>query len=223
MASIHGVAGEWARVKGTVLGLWPLFAGVFAAGCSAAYAFCDPAVGGALFVVAAVWCAVSLARGLRHVERYFKGARGEERVAGILQKLPDGYHVFNDFVACGRHVDHVVVGSGGVFAVETKFWLGRVTLEDGHILLDGQLTDRPPLRQVLKEAEAVRNELAKRGWRGEVTPVLAFASDTFEAKIAESGGVVMSNSNALEASFASVRTVLPPAELDRLVRLMENG
>lgn len=223
MASIHGVAGEWARVKGTVLGLWPLFAGVFAAGCSAAYAFCDPAVGGALFVVAAVWCAVSLARGLRHVERYFKGARGEERVAGILQKLPDGYHVFNDFVACGRHVDHVVVGSGGVFAVETKFWLGRVTLEDGHILLDGQLTDRPPLRQVLKEAEAVRSELAKRGWRGEVTPVLAFASDTFEAKIAESGGVVIINSNALEASFASVRTVLPPAELDRLVRLMENG
>ena len=223
MASIHGVAGEWARVKGTVLGLWPLFAGVFAAGCSAAYAFCDPAVGGALFVVAAVWCAVSLARGLRHVERYFKGARGEERVAGILQKLPDGYHVFNDFVACGRHVDHVVVGSGGVFAVETKFWLGRVTLEDGHILLDGQLTDRPPLRQVLKEAEAVRNELAKRGWRGEVTPVLAFASDTFEAKIAESGGVVIINSNALEASFASVRTVLPPVELDRLVRLMENG
>ena len=223
MASIHGVAGEWARVKGTVLGLWPLFAGVFAAGCSAAYAFCDPAVGGALFVVAAVWCAVSLARGLRHVERYFKGARGEERVAGILQKLPDGYHVFNDFVACGRHVDHVVVGSGGIFAVETKFWLGRVTLEDGHILLDGQLTDRPPLRQVLKEAEAVRNELAKRGWKGEVTPVLAFASDTFEAKIAESGGVVIINSNALEASFASVRTVLPPAELDRLVRLMENG
>ena len=223
MASIHGVAGEWARVKGTVLGLWPLFAGVFAAGCSAAYAFSNPAVGGALFVVAAVWCAVSLARGLRHVERYFKGARGEERVAGILQKLPDGYHVFNDFVACGRHVDHVVVGSGGVFAVETKFWLGRVTLDDGHILLDGQLTDRPPLRQVLKEAEAVRNELAKRGWKGEVTPVLAFASDTFEAKIAESGGVVIINSNALEASFASVRTVLPPVELDRLVRLMENG
>ena len=223
MASIHGVAGEWARVKGTVLGLWPLFAGVFAAGCSAAYAFCDPAVGGALFVVAAVWCAVSLARGLRHVERYFKGARGEERVAGILQKLPDGYHVFNDFVACGRHVDHVVVGSGGVFAVETKFWLGRVTLEDGHILLDGQLTDRPPLKQVLKEAEAVRNELAKRGWKGEVTPVLAFASDTFEAKIAESSGVVIINANALEASFASVRTALPPAELDRLVRLMENG
>ena len=69
----------------------------------------------------------------------------------------------------------------------------------------------------------MKSALAEAGWTGQVTPVLAFASDTFEAKIAESGGVVIINSNALEASFASVRTVLPPAELDRLVRLMENG
>ena len=32
MARIHGIAGEWARVKGMVAGLWPLFLGVFAAG-----------------------------------------------------------------------------------------------------------------------------------------------------------------------------------------------
>ena len=36
MAKIHGVAGEWARVKGMVTGLWPLFLGVFAAGFSVA-------------------------------------------------------------------------------------------------------------------------------------------------------------------------------------------
>ena len=118
---------------------------------------------------------------------------------------------------CGE-VNKVIIGKE---AVVEKVLMAM--LADGHILLDGQLTDRPPLKQVLKEAEAVKNELAKRGWKGEVTPVLAFASDTFEAKIAESGGVVIINSNALEASFASVRTVLPPAELDRLVRLMENG
>ncbi len=76
---------------------------------------------------------------------------------------------------------------------------------------------------MLKEAEAVKGELARRGWKGEVTPVLAFASDTFEAKVAESNGVVIINSNFLESSFSSVRTVLSPAELDRLVLLMENG
>ena len=75
--------------------------------------------GAAALVLSLLYCAWSLTKGLRHIERYFKGARGEERVAGILKTLPDAYHVFNDFVACGTHVDHVVAGPAGVFAVET--------------------------------------------------------------------------------------------------------
>ena len=140
MAKVHGVAGEWARVKGMVTGLCPLFLGVFVAGFAcAALAFADFAWGLALLVVAIAYSGWSLMKGLRHAERFFKGARGEERVSAILKNLPDAYHVFNDFVACGKHVDHVVAGPAGVFAVETKFWRGSVTVEDGHILLDGQL------------------------------------------------------------------------------------
>ena len=121
MAQIHGVAGEWARVKGTVAGLWPLFLGVFAAGFSVALFFVLPLTAASLLVASLLWIIWSLVQGMRRVERFFKGARGEERVSGILETLPDGYHVFNDFVACGKHVDHVVVGPGGVFSVETKF------------------------------------------------------------------------------------------------------
>lgn len=223
MAKIHGVAGEWARVKGMVLGLWPLFLGVFAAGVSVGLVPVSPAVGLTAFVASALFCAGALLKGLRHVERFFKGARGEERVAGILQGLPDGFHVFNDFVACGRHVDHVVACPSGVFAIETKFWRGKVTVEDGHILVDGQLPSRAPLAQVLKEAACVRAQLAKSGWTGPVTPVLAFASDTFDAKIAELQGAVILNSNHLHASFGGGRADLTPAELDRLVRLMESN
>lgn len=223
MARIYGVAGEWARVKGTVLGLWPLFAGVFAAGLSIGLVAVDVFLGGTLFVLSAVWCGITFVKGLRHVERFYKGARGEERVAGLLKDLPDEYHVFNDFVACGRHVDHVVAGPAGVFSIETKFWRGRVTLEEGHVLLDGQLPDRNPLTQALKEAEAVRQQLTKRGWSGSVTPVLVFASNTFEAKVAEARGVVIINSDFIKTGFSTDRVILPPAELDRLVRLMENG
>ena len=50
MAKIHGVAGEWARVKGMVMGLWPLFLGVFACGFSVALMFRWPAVGASLLV-----------------------------------------------------------------------------------------------------------------------------------------------------------------------------
>lgn len=223
MAEIHGVAGEWARVKGMVTGLWPLFLGVFTAGFAVAVVLFANFMWGVLLLAAALaYCGWSLMKGLRHVERFFKGARGEERVAGILKDLPAAYHVFNDFLAGGLHVDHVVVGPAGVFAVETKYWKGAVTVEDGHILLDGQLPNRSPLAQARKEAQLVKATLAEAGWTGNVTPVLAFASDTFRQHIAEVQGAVVINSCELAQSFATQRVVIPPAELDRLVVLMEN-
>ena len=222
MAVIHGVAGEWARVKGTVAGLWPLFLGVFAAGFSVALFLVFPLTAASLLVASLLWMIWSLVQGLRRVERFFKGARGEERVSGILESLPDGYHVFNDFVACGKHVDHVVVGPGGVFSVETKFWRGKVTVEDGRILLDGQLPDRSPISQANREATLVRNALANAGWNGQVTPILTFASDTFATHRANIKGTVVMNASELKESFASDRVVIPPAELGRLVSLMEN-
>ena len=222
MAQIHGVAGEWARVKGTVAGLWPLFLGVFAAGFSVALFFVLPLTAASLLVASLLWIIWSLVQGMRRVERFFKGARGEERVSGILETLPDGYHVFNDFVACGKHVDHVVVGPGGVFSVETKFWRGKVTVEEGRILLDGQLPDRSPVAQANREATLVRNALAAAGWNGNVTPVLTFASDTFATHRANIKGTVVMNASELKESFASDRVVIPPAELGRLVSLMEN-
>lgn len=224
MAQVHGVAGEWARVRGTVRGLTPLFVSIFALGFSCAlFAFVWLEIGALLIVVslcAAAWC---LTRGERRMENYFKGARGEERVSGILSSLPDAYHIFNDFLACGQHVDHVVVGPAGVFSVETKFWRGKVTVEDGHILLDGQLPDRAPLDQALKEAYAVKTELAKKGWSGTVTPVLAFASNTFEAAIAEVRGAVVLNASHLRQSFMTDRVMIPPSELGRLTQLMETN
>ena len=222
MAKIHGIPGEWARVKGTVAGLWPLFLGVFVAGASATLIVCHPLFGSTAFVCSLLWIIWSLMAGLRRVESFYKGARGEEKVSGILESLPDSYHVFNDFTVGRNHIDHVVAGPGGVFAIETKFWNGKVTVEDGHVLLDGQLPDRSPLNQAIREATLVRNALVSAGWNGLVTPVVAFASDSFDAHRANLRGTIIINSNELKASFETDRVVIPPAELDRLVSLMEN-
>ncbi|MBQ1569422.1 MAG: NERD domain-containing protein [Kiritimatiellae bacterium] len=224
MARIHGVAGEWARVKGTVAGMWPLFLGMFVAGFgAAAWLFMpQPFVGMVVVAVALGEICLSLVYGMRRIERFFVGARGEERVSGILKGLPDKYHVFNDFVAGRLHVDHVVVGPAGVYAVETKNWRGRVTIEEGYVLVNGRVPNRNPLSQALKEASRVKSALAKIGWRGDVTPVLVFASDTFVSHIAEVRGVVVINSCDVKTSFGTDRVVLPPADLERLVSLMEN-
>ena len=57
------------------------------------------------------------------VERRARGAGAEERVGALLDGL-DGWQVIHD-VDLGRgNVDHVVVGPGGVFTVETKSWKG---------------------------------------------------------------------------------------------------
>ena len=221
MAKIHGIPGEWARVKGTVAGLWPLFLGVFAAGASVTLIACHPLFGSTMFVCALLWIIWSLMAGLRRVESFYKGARGEEKVSGILENLPDSYHVFNDFTVGRSHIDHVVAGPGGVFAIETKFWNGKVTVEDGHVLLDGQLPDRSPLNQAIREATLVRNALVSAGWDGLVTPVVAFASDSFGAHRANLKGTIIINSNELKASFETDRVVIPPAELGRFVSLIE--
>lgn len=224
MAEIHGLAGEWARVKGTVAGLWPVFLGVFAAGFAlAACVFSSLALGLMLFAAAFAATGAFLAKGLRRIESFFIGARGEERVSRLLSELPPGYHVFNDYRAGAMHVDHVVVGPAGVFAVETKCWRGKVTVEDGHILVDGRLPSRPPLSQALREAACVRDKLAGFGWQGGVTPVLVFASNTFVSHIAEINGAVVMNAAELGRSFAGGRAVATPDELERLVSLMEGN
>lgn len=222
MARIHGVPGEWARVGGVVWSLWPLFLGAFVAGFGVALAIVWPLPGLVAFALAVTGCLLVWSRGLGHVESFFKGARGEERVSRILESLPDDYHVFNDF-GSGRHrVDHVVVGPTGVFAIETKCWSGDVTVEDDHVLVNGRLPSREPLTQAVREAALVRGILAKAGWEGSVTPVLAFASDTFAAHRAEVRGTVVMNSSELRTSFETDRVVIPPAELTRLVSLMSN-
>jgi hypothetical protein len=65
----------------------------------------------------------------RDIGRWRRGAEGEEVVGRILEELPsDDWHVLHD-VSFGRgNIDHVVVGIGGAFAVETKSYGGRVSL-----------------------------------------------------------------------------------------------
>jgi hypothetical protein len=60
-----------------------------------------------------------------------QGAEGEEVVGGILESLvADGWQVIHD-VSFGRgNIDHVVVGPGGIYTVETKSRRAAVLVDD---------------------------------------------------------------------------------------------
>lgn len=225
MARQHGVAGEWARVRGTVLSLWPLFLSFVLLG-----AFLSALVLGShtwlfalLFVASLISVSAYWRSGMRRVESFFRGARGEERVAGILGGLPETYHVFHDYVAGGEHVDHVVVGPAGVFSVETKSWRGDVCFEDGHILVNGSLPSRDPLSQTRREAEQVRTNLRRLGFGLTVVPVMCFASDTFRSGSAVCGAVQVMNAASIRDWILSQTESVSASDLTRLVQLMETG
>ena len=222
-ATQHGMPGEWAKVRGTVLSLWPLFLWFIALGAFGAALVLGSRqlLFAGLFVVSLLATVVFWWKGLRRVESFFKGARGEERVANVLAALPDAYHVFHDFVAGREHVDHVVAGPAGVFSVETKSWLGRVEIAEGHILVNGALPSRDPIVQSQREADQVRTALKRLGYGGTVVPMVCFASNTFAVDTTACGPVKVLNARAIKDWFAAQPMSLPENELDRLVRLME--
>lgn len=195
MAKQHGIPGESARVRGTMVSLVPLFAAFAFLG-----AFLGAMVSGSgvwlnftLFAVSALVATALWPRAARRIGNYFAGARGEERVAVALAALPGEWHVFHDLAFGAFRSDHIAVGPGGVFAIETKNWQGTVVLRDGAILVDGAAPSRDPIAQTLREADAVRAAVARAGWKGPVRAVLCFASGTFSDGKAETNGVTILN------------------------------
>ena len=225
VAKQYGVPGEWARVRGTVLSLWPLFLSFAMLGAFLAALVLGAGTWlfGGLFVASLISVSVYWQKGMRRVESFFRGARGEERVATVLAGLPDTYHVFNDFIAGGDHVDHVVVGPAGVFSVETKSWQGKVEVVERHVLVNGRLPTRDPLSQAQKEADRVRAEMKNMGFGVTVTPLLCFASDTFVQGVVSCGEIKVMNADAMDGWFASQPVAMPENDLNRLVSLMKTG
>ena len=83
MAKQHGVAGEWARVRGTVLSLWPLFLSFVLLGAflSAMIVGSNTWLFGVFFVASLISVMIYWKRGVRRVESFFRGALAAQKKA----------------------------------------------------------------------------------------------------------------------------------------------
>lgn len=67
------------------------------------------------------------------VERYDRGAKGEEYVGAILEELrSDGWLVIHDAELEQSNVDHIVLGPAGLFTIETKSNPGPIRIQRLH-------------------------------------------------------------------------------------------
>jgi Nuclease-related domain len=93
----------------------------------------------------------------------------------------DGYKPVHDIVGDSFNVDHVLVGPGGVFAIETKYRSGQgeITFRNGETLLVGGFPEeKDSLKQARGSAKAVSQLIAENCARREwVTPVVVVVGD----------------------------------------------
>jgi Nuclease-related domain len=109
---------------------------------------------GALAAVAAGW-------GLRFqpspdAVAWRRGAAGERRTARLLRQLErHGWAVLHDLALPGSraNIDHLVIGPGGVFVIDSKHYRGRLQLDGSGRLWHGRYALAPALRAVSVEAD----------------------------------------------------------------------
>ncbi|HSZ70393.1 MAG TPA: nuclease-related domain-containing protein [Solirubrobacteraceae bacterium] len=110
------------------------------------------------------------------VERHDRGAAGEEWVGGLLDGLEGaGWHAIHD-VSLGRgNVDHIAIGPGGVFTVETKSYAGPVRVGRVH-------------GAVLGQAQAQRRAI-ERATGAHVEPLLVYSRAWVDRPLSRRKGV----------------------------------
>jgi hypothetical protein len=103
-----------------------------------------------------------------------RGAVGERRTARLLGHLErHGWAVLHDLAVPGSqaNLDHLVIGPGGVFVIDSKQYRGRLQLDPTGRLWHGRYPLAPALRAVSFEADQAAQVLPDPGVA--VVPIVA--------------------------------------------------
>ena len=115
----------------------------------------------------------------RVADAYDRGADGEVATAHALAALPvSGWFVLHDVRWPGKrfaNIDHVVIGPGGVFVIDSKAWSGAVGVRDGVLRQNGCQRDSA-VAGATDAAMAVAEQVSGVDPRA-VQPVLCFVGD----------------------------------------------
>ena len=106
------------------------------------------------------------------IRRLKQGLDGERAVGEFLERLrEDGAIVYHDIVGDKFNIDHVVLSTKGIFAIETKTFSKyskgnpKVHYENGNLYLDGIGNKNEILVQVKAESTWLRNMLHESSGR----------------------------------------------------------
>jgi hypothetical protein len=216
-----GAGGGAALVVAAVDGIDRLLwwaAGLNVPGGLAREAVASAALAGAVLV---------LARNLvdRDADAWRIGAAGEQSTADALTPLTaEGWRLLHDrrLPDGNANVDHIVVGPGGVWVIETKAWRGRVVVGADRLRRNGTPADRV-YEQVWRQARAVSEAAGV-----EARPVLCLTAATVVVERDSSGRLVsgpveVHGPDALVRRLRLAPVVLSGAQVDEAARLIDRA
>lgn len=135
-------------------------------------------------------------------DRWLRGAEGERAVGAVLAQLEDeGWRALHD-ISLGRgNVDHVLVGPGGIFTIETKSHPGRIGIDR---------IDPKMLKQAYAEKKLLENVTGLN-----VQPLLVFSRAYLVGHVpAKRQGVTILPARMLPHYFSRRRPVLEASQSD---------
>lgn len=188
----------------------------------------NPVLWTVIFVIVGTVCVFKVRRKWLIMADIGLGLQGEQAVAEALDELRElGYKVYHDLKEDGYNIDHVVIGPGGVFAIETKTRRKRgnqsVVFDGEKVLVGGFTPDRDPIAQAQASARRVRDILKEQTGKDVwVKPVVLFPGWYVEIRKRPTG-LFVGNEKLFVKSFVyeHSKVVYTREEVGEIARGME--
>jgi hypothetical protein len=146
-----------------------------------------------------------------------RGAAGERRTARLLEPLDrHGWAVLHDLAVPGSraNIDHLVIGPGGVFVVDSKQYRGRLRLDPSGQLWHGRYPFAPTLGAVDFEADRAAQVLTDPDVV--VVPIVAVHGAQVPWGKVVTQGVPVVAARQLPRMLRALPAVLGPERVDAL-------
>jgi len=143
--------------------------------------------------------------------RWLRGAEGERVVGAVCAELKgDGWYAIHDVSLGHGNVDHILVGPGGIFTIETKSHRGDIPID--HI-------DPKMLKQAYAE-----KKLIERITGLDVQPLLVFSRAYLVGSVpAQRRGVTILPARMLEHYFSRRKPILEPRRAEQVYTHLANA
>lgn len=147
-------------------------------------------------------------------EKFERGADGEVTTAVVLMELEPEWQSLHDRVWPNRlkaNIDHIAVGPGGIFVIDSKNWTGDVRVGADGLRVNGRAQDK-----VIENAEVAAKAVAEIVWphRRHVRGAVCFVGERVLSGSVRD--VAVCSSTNLPEMLRSRKQVLTPDEVTEI-------